>query len=377
MERVSVRSATFIGFVFCLIVFCLPNAVGQTNGLSVELKSQKFPFEPTEYHISKVLDVRENKSSIGSAILPTSSSDVSIQTVSFSGKAEHVLEKFIRTNLRQRIELRPVTISMKHLKISETAKGQGLINGSVELSLLFETGDQLPVKLLEYKGGSRYTRSLDQTSAIEPVLSSTVINAIKHFNTWINREAGTNEKLAKKLNLSFREPREISTGDTVFYSSNKKLNWQDFKSDPDKNSRFAAEIFPFFSFEQSSRVSDGIIHVNIIPKVYMVRSFSWVRDHARTPYTLNHEQRHFDIVKIAAERFRKKIAGEDLTVDNYQGILSVEYLQILREMNAMQKEYDTETGHGTDAANQEKWNRKIDSEIRSFYTSDRISAQRL
>ena len=376
MRRVNARGLVFIAGIFVFTALCQVSARAQTNDFSLRLSSAKFPFVPKEYYISKTFDIREDKSSIGHVIIPGSSSASSRQTVDFNGKADDAFGKFISMGLQRKTELRPVNISLKKLKITEAQQGGGLVNGAVEIVLLFETDAEVPLKLLEYKGGTRYTRSIQQVSAIEPVMSNTLINAVKYFNSWIDREADTNEKLARKLKLSFREVSHPLKSDTAFYSANRRLTWSDFKSIPDKNSRFAAEIFPFFSFEQNSSVVDGTIHVNIVPKVYMVKSFSWVKDHARNAFTLNHEQRHFDIVKIAAERFRKKIAKEMLTVDNYQGILSVEYLQILREMNALQKEYDNDTKHGTDMASQNRWNSRIDSEIRSYLTASGTTAQR-
>jgi hypothetical protein len=47
---------------------------------------------------------------------------------------------------------------------------------------------------------------------------------------------------------------------------------------------------------------------------------------ARTPYSLNHEQRHFDIVKLVMEHFKQQLLKEKFTVDNYDGPINVQYL---------------------------------------------------
>jgi hypothetical protein len=176
-----------------------------------------------------------------------------------------------------------------------------------------------------------------------PVLANTFTNGLKYFDTWINREAATNEKLAQNVKVSFTDVEKESKDDTLWYSNNRPLAWKDFKSKTDASSRFAAELFAFFSFEERSEIKNGVVNIGLKLKIYMVRSFSWVKDFAQNSYTLNHEQRHFDIVKIAAERFKKKINNEKLTVENYQGIFSVEYLESLREMNRLQELYDGET----------------------------------
>ena len=368
MWRTGGRVVNFLAWLFVLTVSLRLPVQAQTEYFPLRLKPQKFPFVAKEYYISKTLDRRDDKNGLGDVIIAGTSSSYSKQTINFPGEANEVLSKFLGTGFQRKAELRPVVVSLKKLKITEKQQ-DGLVVGAIEIVLLFELDKEIPEKLLEYRGGSKYSRAVDQVSALETIMGNTLINSIKYFNTWMDSEANTNEKLARKLELRFSEVKSALESDTVFYSATRKLAWTDFASEPDRKSPFAAEIFPFFSFEQSSRVVDGTIHVSIVPKVYMVKSFSWVKDNARTHITLNHEQRHFDIVKIAAERFRQKISKEVLTVDNYQGILSVEYLQALREMNALQKEYDGETGHGTDMIIQQRWNSRIDSQLRSYFTS--------
>ncbi len=98
----------------------------------------------------------------------------------------------------------------------------------------------------------------------------------------------------------------------------------------------------------------------------MLKSSSWVREGARKAYGLNHEQRHFDIVKIVVERFKRKLLSMELAPDDYEGVLGYQYLEVYREMNRMQDEYDSETRHGINKTVQEKWNQRIDEELRDF-----------
>ncbi|MGZ3752321.1 MAG: hypothetical protein ACXVAU_13655, partial [Mucilaginibacter sp.] len=74
--------------------------------------------------------------------------------------------------------------------------------------------------------------------------------------------------------------------------------------------------------------------------------------------------RHFDIAKIVAERFKRKISSINLPPDNYDGDINVEYLETLRELHRMQVQYDKETRHGSDRYGQRQWDEKIDSELK-------------
>jgi hypothetical protein len=119
-------------------------------------------------------------------------------------------------------------------------------------------------------------------------------------------------------------------------------------------------------YEQNAEVVDGVIKLHLTLKAALPKSAAWVRSESRSNYTLNHEQRHFDIVKIAAERFKQKLTNSKLSPDDYEGIVNVTYLDAYREMTDLQKQYDNETRHGTDTAEQERWNAKIDKELKEL-----------
>ncbi|MDB5009909.1 MAG: hypothetical protein JWQ06_698, partial [Mucilaginibacter sp.] len=83
-------------------------------------------------------------------------------------------------------------------------------------------------------------------------------------------------------------------------------------------------------------------------------------------YALNHEQRHFDIVKIITEQFKQKVLAEKLTPDTFEAFINMQYLDSYRDMDAMQKAYDKETSHGINRFVQTEWNDRIDKELKKF-----------
>lgn len=155
---------------------------------------------------------------------------------------------------------------------------------------------------------------------------------------------------------------EKPEGDSIYYSAKRLLTWDDFKSKI-PNSRYDAEVFPSIGYDERTDVTNGVINVGLAIKVSLPKSAAWVRNGSMNDYTLNHEQRHFDIAKIAAEHFEQKLKVENLTTTNFEGIINVDYLDAYREMDALQKQYDDETRHGADQAEQERWNKKIDNEL--------------
>ena len=187
----------------------------------------------------------------------------------------------------------------------------------------------------------------------------------------MNRESGRNEKLARSLKINFIDDTGTSDGrinndDTVHYNPARKLTWADFQAQPRRGSHYAAEVFTSFAYEGKSSVKDGVIILNLTAKAFMLKTSSWGRPEARTAYALNHEQRHFDIVKIIVERFKRKIHPDSLTLEDYNSITQYQFIESFREMNRMQTQYDNETDHSINQPAQERWNQKIDEELRSF-----------
>lgn len=352
----------FICFVILSTGYNRNRAHAQGKQTVIGLHTRISSLSPKEYFIAKVkTDLPVNRS-IGTIIASGKSQDLFLK-----GGTEQAINHFISQNVKADRSLRAITANVKELSLAESGNSSGLVKGVIQMIISFEierNGE--PFSLIEYKGGSRYTRSLSQVAVIEPLISKNLMNALTYFDIWINREAPVNELLAKKVLVNFHDFEKELKNDTLFYAPNRKLSWSDFLGKPQSSSRFAAEIFPFFSFEQSNRITDGVIRIELKLKSYIVRSFSWVKDYARTANTLNHEQRHFDLVKIASERFKQAIKNENFRVDNFEGILSVRYLDCLREMNRLQVLYDKETNHGTDAVAQAKWNLTIDRDLASF-----------
>ena len=364
MKRINVGGFLSGTTLFLIFIAITLSASAQKPPATIALKSTTFPFQPKEYFIQMVTSDLENET-LGTVVHSLGELKEQRKVV-LKGGLKRGLTDFINQGINQNTRLRPIVFKVKEMKVSETTQAGGLIKGSLAITISFAMlRDSNEVKLVEYKGGSRYTRSVNQEAVLETVMSKSLVNALHYFDKWMNREVLTNEKLAEKVRIKFSHTEKSLSNDTLFYASGRTLQWADFKSRPDNKSRFAAEIFPFFSFDESSTMVNGEIRVNLNLKVYLVRSFSWVKGFAQNSYTLNHEQRHFDMVRIAADRFKERIGQETLTVDNYQGIIAFEYLESLRDMNRMQLQYDKETGHGTDQVQQERWNRLIEDKLRS------------
>lgn len=353
-----------------LLVVCF-SAVGHPTLKTepIALRAKPLPFTPKEFYIADVIDEREDRTAVGYLLSATNSSSQPAETypVDLQGGALTAIRQFIRQGLNQNTALRPVVIRLKECRITELPGAKGRVDGRVVLTMAFDLQrDGETIHLVEYRrGGAHYNRPASSVTAVEQALRQSLVSALRYLNTWMNQEADGNVLLAKGVKVFFTDYTQNVENDTVFYATDRPLTWGDFREKP-RLSRYAASVFPSFAYESHSEIVEGILHINLTLKVFVLPNYSWVRDDAKDPYSLNHEQRHFDIVKLVVERFKQKVQPDSLTVEDYNSIIQWQYIESFREMNRLQEQYDDETRHGIDKIAQERWNRRIEDELRSF-----------
>lgn len=325
------------------------------------LRNEKLSFTPNEFYIAEVLDERVDQSKIGMLLLPQFSGP---QAVDLRGGGKASISSFILNSIKQDKSLRPIQVRIKESTISEKRGSTGIVEGSVKLHLSFHfLGEEDPVHLVDYNGGVSYRRSASQAELVEPAFRRSLGVALRYFHDWIETEAADNVLLARGINITIIDRNDNPDADTVFYTSNRPLIFEDFRARPTPGSRFAASIFTSFSFDVESEIVGGILEVKIFSKVFMLKDQSWTRGESKNEYTLNHEQRHFDITQIVVEKLKNKILNLEIYPDEYDSVINYYYLEAFREMNQLQDLYDKETRHGMDRGAQDRWNRKLDQAL--------------
>ena len=356
------------GFLFLMLLIVIVfGSAGIPSGIEpIPLRPEPLPFTPEEFYIAGIIDERNDKKSVA-WLLPEgslSSAGVNPVPVDLKGGGLNAIEHFVKQSLATNTSLRPVIIRLKECKVTEEPYDAKSVEGSVTVSMAFDLQQgEKTINLTDYEGSTRYVRSSSKHTIVEQALRQTLSSSLQYLNNWMNQEAKHNIKLAKGIKLSFTDYIHNSDDDTVFYEPGRPLNWNDFLAKPRAN-KFAASVFPNFGYKNNSEVVDGYLNLNITFRVFMLKNISWVRKDARDPYGLNHEQRHFDIVKLVVERFKQKIRNKGLSMEDYDGEIGFLYLESYREMNLLQEQYDSETSHGMNNGAQEKWNKKITEELK-------------
>ncbi|MDB5133024.1 MAG: hypothetical protein JWR02_2773 [Mucilaginibacter sp.] len=357
--------------IYGALFFCGFQSVPKPPG-DIILQDERIAITPKEFYIANVIDERQSRAALA-WLVPAGANETSqakLIPVDLKGGGFAAIKQFIEHNLPRNTALRPVIASLKKCIVTESALSGGGVEGHVSLVMSFdlEDRDDVPeggLHLTDYNGNATYTRNAGQPQEIEPALRHVLENGFIYLNTWMNRQAATNIKLAKAVKVTFDDYREKAEGDSIYYSVSRPLTWNDFQSKI-PNSRYDAEIYPSIGYDERNEVNNGVVDIYLTMKVCLPKSACWVKEESRNAYALNHEQRHFDIAKIAAEGFKQKISGEELPAGNFDGPINVEYLESYREMTNMQKLYDEETRHGSNESAQERWNGYIDKELKKF-----------
>ncbi|WP_337040285.1 DUF922 domain-containing protein [Emticicia sp. 17c] len=325
---------------------------------TITLNNVPIGIHPVGYYIAGVTDSRLSKENVGTII--TSANDKAV--INMAGGVQNQFQHFLSKNLSRNASFAPILYNITALNISESKGADGYISGKVSLVVNFERIRTLDTALLvtsnvytDYKrrGGASGMNNY------EVVLRSLIVQTIQYFDGWMEINYKKHEALIKGITIKLLTDYAVNDSDTIYYNT-RKINWDDFRARPTASNRYGASIFSNFAYTSSFKVSEGLIQAFIQTRTYMVRGMSWAIESAKNDYALAHEQLHFDITRLVVERFKKKVlAMQAETIDDLNSMIQYEYLESYKEMNKLQKEYDSETRHSLDTIRQAEWANKI------------------
>jgi hypothetical protein len=145
---------------------------------------------------------------------------------------------------------------------------------------------------------------------------------------------------------------------SIQWDTSRRLVWEDFKSSPDDNSSNAALTSSTISFKYNYNSDKGFSYT--IGCLFEKNS-SWGR--VKTDYILSHEQGHFDIAEMYARKLNKTIKAYTFNPATAQKEVPAIYQKIMKDLAAMQQQYDNETDYSRDKEEQAAWKLKINNEL--------------
>lgn len=153
--------------------------------------------------------------------------------------------------------------------------------------------------------------------------------------------------------------------DTIYYDVNRRLTWEDFKGVPDMNHRGGAVTSSGFAYSWNGENDGEILFVNIIVYAFFTKSNSWRKNGINTDFHLEHEQHHFDITYLGAEKLVNTLQKTNFNLQNYQTRIRQVFEKVYAENIALQNEYDRETKNSLNKEKQLEWNERINRALRN------------
>ncbi|HUR12586.1 MAG TPA: DUF922 domain-containing protein [Flavitalea sp.] len=143
----------------------------------------------------------------------------------------------------------------------------------------------------------------------------------------------------------------------IDWNEERRLNWSDFKGEPDPGSTNAALTSSSITIEFG--YSNRSMSYRI--KCRFNTSSSWGR--IKNDLILSHEQGHFDLAELHARKLNKALKAYVFNSRTVSRDVNAIYDSIMREHHIIQQEYDEETDHSRRPVAQSKWEKKISEEL--------------
>jgi hypothetical protein len=152
--------------------------------------------------------------------------------------------------------------------------------------------------------------------------------------------------------------------DTILYKPQNRLIWADFKAQPKTNEVSVANSSVGFKYDASIAQNNDNITVTVYVSAFFIKTKSWKKEASANGYILQHEQRHFDLARYGSQLFANEIATKKMDINNFNETLQNAYTIAWKQYIGLQQQYDKESNHSINEAQQNQWNEKIDSYLK-------------
>jgi hypothetical protein len=331
---------------------------------NIRLKDEKISYALKTFHIANVIDDRQDTSRIGSVRTGLMASKT--QTLNLEGGARAAFTNFLDHNVKQTDSSSPMILHITTLHVEETGKSGLKSSNELTMELALYHGD---AKMVEFTGGGSAESTGDASKLVEELIRGSLAKILEQFDEWWSRNkpyyAGQKNKRTIQVEVVIDQDEEGH--DFISYSPKRPLTLDDFQGRPDEVRSTAAVTFSMVSMKYSSILTmDNEIIVDVSVVAYFNKSKSWCRPENRSPETLAHEQRHFDLSAVKACELVDTIRKFHFSVDDFPGELDRLHRLKQKELDQLQDQYDQESKHGTGPSTQEKWNHLIDARLKQL-----------
>lgn len=148
--------------------------------------------------------------------------------------------------------------------------------------------------------------------------------------------------------------------DKIYWTSEGKLTWDDFKGKPDVKSKHGAYTYSGIDYTVYTKKDTGVIEVKSI----FYCNTSWVNKALLISDTLlKHEQCHFDITELYSRKFRKQISSYKFEKKTLTVTLKKLFNSLRKEHEEYQALFDKETNHSKLIEKEVKWEKEVNKSL--------------
>ena len=142
--------------------------------------------------------------------------------------------------------------------------------------------------------------------------------------------------------------------ESILWDESHRLEWSDFRGNPDVNSDAAAITTSGLAFNFSARTtSTRLVDFSATVEAHFYPNQSWYNKNHVNTIILAHEQLHFDITELHARKLRKQIVEAHFSLHIKKEISRL-HSNINKELKEFQNKYDSESDYSRSVETQKE-----------------------
>lgn len=158
------------------------------------------------------------------------------------------------------------------------------------------------------------------------------------------------------------QPKE----EPILWDESHRLEWSDFRGNPNLNSDAAAITASGLTFDFSARTtSTQLVDFTASVEAHFYPNQSWYKKGHVNTIVLAHEQLHFDITELHARKLRKQIDEASFSL-NIKNEISKLHSNVNKELKEFQSKYDSESDYSRSVENQKEWQIFVHQELKKL-----------
>lgn len=328
---------------------------------NISLKDSEWSLTPEKFHIIKVEDARKTKLNHGKAFHPETQK---LSNVVFHEGIENEYMKYINASMKQDSSTVPFILRVEKFQFTdEGSPARHSLSLDVHLSIIRKAEGQ-EILVYESKGKPNYVANGIPSGLPEKLAMDVLRRLLEGFNEFIN-ENPDQHQFCKNVKAVFDNKNHFTNmnADTIRWSSEYKLKWDDFKGKADDTSPYSAQSNCMFTFRVTPQYQDAtlMLHLQIYP--CFTKKSSWVKADKKEPGLLAHEQLHFDICELYIRQLRKAVMNAKLSLFNSDKEIRDLFDKAWQDYQLAQQLYDMETQHGLIPHEQLRWEKDVSAQL--------------